>query len=292
MKQIRKYTIYLALIISITLFFTLSILNPHADTGLDEPQTETEKLFDGVTYIKATYKSPRRMVVHVVKINIAKAGIKAFVTPPDNPKSDKPYNAQTTSDFVKEYGVQLAINGSGFHPWYDYGLIYTPHPGTAVSPLGTTITDDFKYSDEGDESRPLLLFGGNRPVDIGYIDRKADYAVSGIRMLVDDGAVLDDLDNRKTNPHTAVGNSQDGHTLIIVVVDGRQLFYSRGSTTQELAQLLLDYGAYRALELDGGGSSTLVVNKNDTIQVLNSPIHRHIPGNERPVANHVGFYIK
>lgn len=75
-------------------------------------------------------------------------------------------------------------------------------------------------------------------------------------------------------PRTALGITPDG-SIILVVVDGRQT-RSKGLTLNELAQLLKEKGAVEALNFDGGGSSTLVVNN----RVLNSPSD----GNERPVA--------
>ncbi len=58
---------------------------------------------------------------------------------------------------------------------------------------------------------------------------------------------------------TAVGATADGR-LLLVVVDGRQPGYSRGMTLRELAELLQRLGAVQALNLDGGGSSEMVVN--------------------------------
>jgi exopolysaccharide biosynthesis protein len=76
-------------------------------------------------------------------------------------------------------------------------------------------------------------------------------------------------------------------------VDGRQPFYSTGATFQELAELLKDLGAQFAMALDGGGSSTMVIEgENGKPVILNSPIDSYIPGRERPVANHFGIYIK
>ncbi len=60
------------------------------------------------------------------------------------------------------------------------------------------------------------------------------------------------------HPRTAAGRTDEGD-LIVMVVDGRQTV-SRGVSLEELAQLMLDVGAVDALNLDGGGSSTLVVN--------------------------------
>ena len=259
--------------------------------GGERSQEETN-LFEGVTYSKLVYSSPRKMVVHILKVNVAKGTIRPVVTSPDDPDSDRPYRARTTSDFAQEYDVQIAINGGGFHPWYDYKLIYAPHEGDPVAPQGKTISDGFLYEPPSDKDFPMLVFGAKRPVDIGYIETGAKFAVSGTRMLVEEGQLVEGLNNIARAPRTAAGVDKAGHTLIIVVVDGRQAGYSKGATIEELAQILLDNGADNALELDGGGSSTLVLNKDGSPVVLNSPIHQGIPGRERPVATHIGFKIK
>ena len=61
-----------------------------------------------------------------------------------------------------------------------------------------------------------------------------------------------------THPRTAAGIRGDG-TLLLVVVDGRQPV-SRGVDLEQLAALMADLGAEEALNLDGGGSSSLYVN--------------------------------
>lgn len=290
MKNHKKSIFLLGILLALALTsVSCSVLAAGSSGTASEKQT----LFEGVTYIREVRTSPRTMVVHIVKIKVSKSTIKPLVTPADRPKSDQPYDARTTSEFLKEFKVQLAINGSGFQPWYDYSLQYYPHSGDPVTPLGTTISNNFSFIDESDESRPTLMFSGKRPVDIGWVDGKAKYALSGIRILAEKGEVATGLDNSAVEPRTAVGDNQSGSTLIIVIVDGRQPGYSLGATLQELAQILVDNGAYTALELDGGGSSTLVIEGEDGQPVvLNSPVHQRIPGNERPVATHIGFFIK
>ena len=60
----------------------------------------------------------------------------------------------------------------------------------------------------------------------------------------------------------------------------------------KLAELLILQGANIAMSLDGGGSSTMVIEgKNGEPVILNSPIDNYIPGRERPVANHLGIFI-
>lgn len=81
----------------------------------------------------------------------------------------------------------------------------------------------------------------------------------------------------RRGPRTAIGIDKAGN-MLLVVVDGRQT-HSRGLTLPELAQWMLDFGAVEAINLDGGGSTTLVINN----QVMNSPSD----GTERAVANAV-----
>lgn len=63
----------------------------------------------------------------------------------------------------------------------------------------------------------------------------------------------------KKHPRTAVGFDENNDFLYIVVVDGRQKGYSTGMTLSELAEFLINIGVGEALNLDGGGSSTMVV---------------------------------
>ena len=89
-------------------------------------------------------------------------------------------------------------------------------------------------------------------------------ALGGNPMLVSGGRVAEgDVTGDGAffgrNPRTAVGVTAD-RKLLLVVVDGRQPGYSAGMTLRELAQLMSDLGAVEAVNLDGGGSSEMVVN--------------------------------
>ena len=79
------------------------------------------------------------------------------------------------------------------------------------------------------------------------------------------------------HPRTAIGVLADGRALL-VVVDGRQPALSVGMSLEELAQLLIEFGAVDAINLDGGGSTTMVVAKT----IANHPSD---PTGERPVSD-------
>jgi hypothetical protein len=105
-------------------------------------------------------------------------------------------------------------------------------------------------------------------------------AISGNHFLVHDG-IIRAVDDREMHPRTAVGVDADTGEVLILVVDGRQAG-SRGYTMVELANLMIDLGADEAINLDGGGSSTMVAkNRDGKVKVLNKPSD----GFQRWVAN-------
>ena len=106
-------------------------------------------------------------------------------------------------------------------------------------------------------------------------------------------------DPDRPNPRTAVGVADGGRTLILLVADGRQPGHSAGLTLPELAGLMKQLGATDALNLDGGGSSTLVLRDPDQpgqAQVINHPSDRALgdsgpAGRERAVADVLGVRV-
>jgi exopolysaccharide biosynthesis protein len=112
----------------------------------------------------------------------------------------------------------------------------------------------------------------------------AHVAVSGSLQLLHDGKTTT-KDNRDLHPRTALGIDRDEGLLHLVVVDGRSE-NSGGQTLLQLAQLLQSLGDEEAVNLDGGGSSTMVAREPDgAVAVRNQPSDGH----ERPVPNGLGF---
>jgi len=90
--------------------------------------------------------------------------------------------------------------------------------------------------------------------------------------------------NRATR--TAVGIDEDGNKVFFLTVDGRQSF-SRGYTMVELANMMQALGAENALNLDGGGSTTMVGHTDaGQLSVLNSPSD----GTQRRVPNGLAVF--
>jgi len=120
--------------------------------------------------------------------------------------------------------------------------------------------------------------------DVGDIRQ----AVGGGPRLVRDGLIsVEHMQERfadrfasRRHPRTGVG-IRDG-SLVLVTVDGRQPRYSDGMTLYELGELFLELGCIDAMNLDGGGSTTMVVHD----RVVNSPAS----GLPRAVANGLGLF--
>ncbi|MEV8457418.1 phosphodiester glycosidase family protein [Streptomyces sp. NPDC052095] len=157
-------------------------------------------------------------------------------------------------------------------------------PGSGPVPDGTT----FLIGREASATAIAALRPGD-PVSLAYRARTDSgavprTAVGGRELLVVDGAAQnhEGEGNNTAAPRTAVGFSKDGRAMQIITVDGRQAD-SGGVTLTELGLMMRRAGSYSALNLDGGGSSTLVARApgSDALQVENSPSD----GSERTVPN-------
>jgi hypothetical protein len=105
------------------------------------------------------------------------------------------------------------------------------------------------------------------------------FAITGQSILLKDGKILA-TDDRELHPRTMVGIDRDAGQIIWVVVDGRRES-TTGFTMVQEARLMKRLGAEDALNLDGGGSSTLVTREDGRLQVQNTPSD----GQERSIPN-------
>lgn len=114
---------------------------------------------------------------------------------------------------------------------------------------------------------------------------KLDWAVGGGPVLVKDGAIFISNNEEKKfsgkaiadhHPRTAMGYTKDGY-IILLAVQGRMKNIAVGTTLTETAQIFLDLGAVEAINLDGGGSSCLLVNGKETIKPSDPTGQRPVP---------------
>ena len=114
------------------------------------------------------------------------------------------------------------------------------------------------------------------------------FAIGGGSIILKNGIPTNTNININGNqPRTGIGISQDGKELIIATIDGRDISYI-GVTQEVFSMILKDLGAYNAINLDGGGSTTMAVKPVDkqVAEVVNKPSG----GTERRVPNGVGVF--
>ncbi len=289
MKFKRQNAFWLVLLIAflaIGIYFVFTL-------GRPAPVAFKRELYEGVTYRRIVSYLPHPMIAHVIVIDRKTADARFFVTP-GSAGADGAVRARTTSTFLEEFGLQIAINGDTFYPWWSRSPVdYYPHEGDPVTPNGFSASDGNIYADglQNEKPEPTLYVSRRNELSFNRAPNKIFHALSGDRMLILGGNIVEGLDNSVVDPRTAIGINRNGRYVYLVVVDGRQPFYSEGATFQELAEILRDLGAHFAMALDGGGSSTMAVSKDGNTVILNSPIDNLIPGRERPVANHFGVYL-
>lgn len=280
-----------SVVVTPILLYCLLLLNRPPRTN------KQEQLFQGVVYRREVRSTPRNLMLHIFTIDLKAPGVKLLLTPGKPAPDLKGSNAQTTSEFLKKYNLQLAINASYFHPFYEHHpWDYFPRRGDRVRVLGQAISNGNSYSPAA-PGWPILCISEQQRAEIvpDTCPTGTLQAVAGAQILVEHGKsiIKEDSDSIKPqdlHPRTAIAIDEKGEKLWLILIDGRQPFYSEGVTLAELKNIAIELGADSALNLDGGGSTTAVMANCCGWHLLNSPIHTKIPMRQRPVANHLGIY--
>ena len=250
------------------------------------PRTDlVQPLFVGVNYTRQVRQEPRALVLHVVKLDLT--AVSLLVTPP--PTS----NGRTTTSFLREFGLQLAINGSFYQ-------IDRSSNSEDLIPLGHTIANGVAYAPSRQDWPVLCIRKGSAVIYDEQCPVDTEQGLAGnVRLVTNSEPVnLNGLRfpgramSQRWEARTAVGLDRTGSKMWLLVVDGRQPGYSEGVTLPELADLLHEFGVYEAINLDGGGSSTLAAAGWLQPTTLNAPAALRLFPLQRPVATHLGVYAQ
>lgn len=164
------------------------------------------------------------------------------------------YSGKTVMDMAMNYDAVAAVNGGGFED--NNGV------GNGGTPIGLVISDgELKYGSAG-SSYEVIGFDNNNNLVVGKMT--ASEALSrGVRDALSFGPIL--IVNGKAsqvngsgsglNPRTAIGQRADG-AIFLLVIDGRQV-NSLGASYADVIDVMLEYGAVNAANLDGGSSSLM-----------------------------------
>ena len=196
--------------------------------------------------------------------------------------------AEATSRLGRDAGADIAVNGSYFN-------VKTFEPVTFVladkKVVGRTTPGELVRTNgivafKGRKGRRMDIFRCDT-ADYGRVARRYRSALAAGPVLVDDGRIVE-YDSDKTfytgrHPRTLIGKRAGGE-VVMVVIDGRFKGQGEGTTIAETAYIARQLGLVEALNLDGGGSSTLWTAQKG---VLNHPYdnHRFDHAGERGVPN-------
>jgi uncharacterized Zn-binding protein involved in type VI secretion len=272
-------------------------------------------LFSGCTAVREPNTSPAAPIeyqhivrrdpnysIHVVSINLKDPRVTVQVDRggPD-PDGDGPWltTLLPTSEIAERDKYDVAINGDFFEAQAtkdiegrNTGFIR----GKPAAPVGMAMTDGVLWH-RARASRPYLEITASKTAQLrdgglsDPIDADAREIVGGSQIIVRDGHPVNFTGTFATarHPRTAAGIDAGGTRLTLVVVDGRQPELSIGMTLAELSEELIRAGCWEAINVDGGGSTTLVYRdpKSKKLAVLNSPSD----SKERSVADVLGVTI-
>ena len=150
------------------------------------------------------------------------------------------------------------------------------------SGLATPFVMQSVYTPMIDSVRRLNI---NHPSLSGLKPWKVKHAFGGGPVLVQDAQVKISNNEEKKfagkaiadkHPRTAIGYTKDG-TMIILAIQGRMKGLAEGATLPQMAKIMVDLGCVEAMNLDGGGSSCLLINGKETIKPSDPTGQRPVP---------------
>jgi len=256
--------------------------------------------YPAVRYEHRVGADPVRQI-YVTRIDLSSPDVEVRVSP-GGPDPDGAGEYQTTlqvpSAIAEREHFEVAVNGDFFSArktvdaeGAQSGFV----SGKWGKALGPAVTDGFLWAPAAEARAALILDGAKKPRIAVIQDAGPDarQVIAGSNILLQDGQSSVETRSafsRTRHPRTALGIADGGRTLVLAVVDGRRPQQAVGMSLAELADLMKQLGCRDALNLDGGGSSEMVLRdpKSGELQVLNSPSD----GRERAVANVLGITIR
>jgi exopolysaccharide biosynthesis protein len=231
-------------------------------------------------------KDPR-VTVHVARGGPDPDGVGPWLTtlmPTSEIAGRENYDAAINGDF---FDAQATRDIEGRNTGYVRGK--------AAAPVGMAMSDGVLWHRprtprpylEITDSKIARLEDGKPPIDAA-----AREMVGGSQIIVRNGHPIMFTNAFATgrHPRTAVGIDASGTQLTFLVVDGRQPELSIGMSLAELSEEMVRLGCAAAINLDGGGSTTLVYRNPETkkLEVMNSPSDTK----ERSVADVLGVAVR
>ena len=227
-----------------------------------------------------------------LRVDLTDPSIKFFTTPHCTNGCALETLSENTSRFLEQNGLQVAVN-CGFYSPSDPAAIGVPLElwGLAISE-GTVVSPA-----DNPAFVSVILFSSNNvptfvPTNSPLPDLTGVYtAIAGNHTLLTNGVNLMTPNPDDRDPRDAVGLSLDRRYLYLMTIDGRQTGWSDGTDFYTTGEWLKRFGATDGVNMDGGGSTTMVMaNCDGGPKRLNRPSYVAAFGHERYVGHNFGIY--
>jgi hypothetical protein len=244
-------------------------------------QSSVSHPYAGLTYIEASTTTPRAIKTHVIQVDLSTPGLRMMLTPPGGERETL---RQPTVEFVTAQGAQAGINGHFFLPF--------PSEDRSAFLIGLAASDGRVYSACEAPEQSYAIVANAPAINIDRQNRAAVVrcgetgelwtTISGSAQIVTEGrvtipeyrdaahpdATLTPGSPRNyangnswyaaVNARSVIGLSRDNRTLTLFTVDARG--GSEGMTVSEAAAWVIEkHGVWNALNIDGGGSTSLAL---------------------------------
>ena len=245
-----------------------------------------ENLTEGVFISHIKYeKYP--LIVHAVKIDLTNPKLKVVVTEPQLFNDKGLVKRETTLSFARRHNTMIALNAAFFNVRSFLFSLSGEPIGIHIHKKRNLSKPFFKYGALCflDDNSAFIIESQNTE------DIKADieYAVSGNRIILKNGIPIITNISKKEDSRTCVGLADGGKTLYLFFAEGENKKKSRGITYDQAHFFMKKLGAQDAIHLDGGGSSSLIIKKENKFFVEVPSISNF--GLRRVVTN-LGFIIE
>ena len=271
----KRITGWLAAAVAVGMIYLPSV----ADGNLVDWST-AERVSDGVALVSLSYDSPRLMKAKAMRVDLFDKTL-AFTANGRAERWGQPMpgytnlvirtRRETVEAFMMNARAPVDLGGRGLDMIAAFNTApWTPCPEPTPTPYGQVhgynVSDGVIISDDVDSPRVRGLFviwkSGRAeilPTPLPpHMRDKVWIAHSGFAVILKEGHPLHKPQAGALHPRTAVGVSRDGRWLYVLAVEGRHPGVSLGADYFDLARIMLSLGAADALNLDGGGSTTLL----------------------------------
>jgi hypothetical protein len=227
---------------------------------------------EGIEFQAYERTEPRPLRIYRLTVDLSVAKLEPAIGTAPDPDGDGPAETALTSPktLAIEKKMVVAINTNA------WSMIPDPKTGKSLGYVAGGHADIHGWVAEGEQKVSPVQDGywafwmnaERQPFLKNITPKEAKefspprVAIAGFRGILSDNQILVEPSG-VLHPRTAIGFDTTKQRLVMLVVDGRQPKVSEGVSEEELAKLMIEFDCSEAMNLDGGGSSTMLVREKD-----------------------------